>query len=67
MTDEETAATLSAFARQLEPGSAGERGTDIAKARGWLDPMGRPTAEGRELIDELGGQDRTRSVFRTVL
>ncbi|WGH78045.1 hypothetical protein [Jannaschia ovalis] len=35
-----------------------------ARRRGWLDDKGEPTADGRKLIDSLGDQDGTRTVFR---
>ena len=38
----------------------------FAKERGWLDDQGNPTADGRELVEALSGQDGTRSAFRNV-
>lgn len=50
-----------ALSRQM---TRGGRPVDHAKRRGWLDESGRPTKEGRKLVDAMGDQSGTRTVFR---
>lgn len=37
---------------------------DFAKERGWVDPVGRLTDEGSELLQAMAEQSAARSVFR---
>lgn len=66
-TAAETATMILAFAKQLDGETATQSEFEIARARNWLDADGNPTAEGEALIEALDEQDKTRSVFRTVL
>ncbi|TCP61947.1 hypothetical protein EV663_103133 [Rhodovulum bhavnagarense] len=43
---------------------AAERVEHAALGLGWLDAHGRPTADGRALIEALYTQETTRSVYR---
>ncbi|MEJ6389667.1 hypothetical protein [Gymnodinialimonas ulvae] len=36
----------------------------IAQRRNWLDASGNPTQDGQHLLEALGDQDATRTVFR---
>ena len=64
MSNEDLATRIIAFVRHC-----GHPANPFAAAchRGWIDGAGRPTAAGRSLIEALGQQEGTRSVFRLVL
>lgn len=55
MSNEELKAHIVTFASQC--GNAANP-TSAARARGWIDEHGRPTHEGRALIDALREQNR---------
>jgi hypothetical protein len=62
MSQEELATRIVGFAHHCGDAALGpER---AARLRGWLDPHGMPTEDGRALIRALRDQDATRSVFR---
>ncbi|MEX5729257.1 hypothetical protein Ga0609869_002610 [Rhodovulum iodosum] len=41
-----------------------ERPDQAARGRGWVDAWGRPTEDGRDLIDAMQDQESTRGVYR---
>lgn len=43
-----------------------ERPDEAAQGRGWVDAWGRPTEDGRDLIDAMHAQETTRGVYRMV-
>jgi hypothetical protein len=51
-----------AFASQV--GRAETPPEEKARRRGWLDAEGAPTDQGLELLESLGDQRSTRTVFR---
>ena len=65
MTDDEqqTRDRILAFATQV--GSSETAPEETARKRGWLDGEGRPTEEGVKLLESLGDQVGTRSVYRS--
>ena len=61
MTDDDLKSQILTFAEHV---GASDDAETVAKRRGWLDDAGEPTEEGREVIEALGDQDGTRTVFR---
>lgn len=62
MAEESLKDRIVAFATHV--GSSETSAEESARKRGWLDDKGEPTESGRELIDALGDQGNTRTVFR---
>ena len=53
MTEDALARKILKFVRQLDGGETDQRVLEAAVARRWLDARGRPTADGRRLVDEF--------------
>ncbi|MBN2906158.1 MAG: hypothetical protein JXJ18_05580 [Rhodobacteraceae bacterium] len=64
MSNDDIVSRILGFTRFLT--HAAERLDQAALGRGWLDAHGRPTEDGRALIEALRGQDATRSIYRMV-
>ncbi|QFU07774.1 hypothetical protein PARPLA_02061 [Rhodobacteraceae bacterium THAF1] len=64
MTDDqsETRARILAVAGQM--GNPATPAEQTATSRGWLDADGTPTDDGRDMLEAMGEQTGTRSVFR---
>jgi hypothetical protein len=67
MSDHLISQALLAWEHFLSGTGFGEPARAAAQKRGWLDQDGRPTAEGRRLIEALIEQKEQRSVFRNLI
>jgi len=67
MSDHLISQALLAWEHFLSGAGFGEPARGAAQKRGWLDQDGRPTAEGRRLIEALIEQKEQRSVFRNLI
>jgi hypothetical protein len=52
------------FAGQLSGQSRANDARRVAQDKGWLDPSGRLTRAGAELLEAFRDQSHTRTVFR---
>lgn len=64
MSDDQIASCILAFATHLAARPGGEAAEGVARDRAWLDQSGRPTPEGRRLLDALLAQRETRGTYR---
>ncbi len=64
--DGDVAHKILAVAEHLKDGEPPRPAFDVARERGWIDPEGEPTKDGRDLVAALGEQAGTRTVFRNV-
>jgi hypothetical protein len=55
-----------AFSRQFVQEPEEPTSEVVARRRHWLDAEGRPTRQGRELLQELEKQTGTRSIYRNM-
>lgn len=53
-----------AFAEKLTSEEGENSAEAIARRRDWIDPDGRPTDDGRDLLRALRDQEGTRGAFR---
>ena len=67
MSDELISQALLAWEHFISGTRFGEPARAAAEKRGWLDRDGRPTEDGRRLIEALIAQKEQRSVFRNLI
>jgi hypothetical protein len=64
MTTEQQDARFRIIAFASQVGGAGTPPEEKARRRGWIDAQGVPTEEGLALLESIGDQAKTRTVFR---
>jgi hypothetical protein len=67
MSDQLISQALLAWEHFLSGAGFGEPARAAAQKRGWIDQDGRPTMDGRRLIEALIEQKEQRSVFRNLI
>mgnify|MGYP005851911719 CR=1 FL=1 len=65
-SDNEIEHRILSLAAHLEDGDPSAAALEAARQRGWIDPAGTPTQDGRRLAAALAEQAGTRTVFRNV-
>ncbi|MFO1151671.1 MAG: hypothetical protein U1E62_25130 [Alsobacter sp.] len=66
MNDNPITQLILAFENYISQTGFGLETLRSAQSRGWLDPEGRPTDEGRRLCAALVSQVETRTAFRNI-
>ena len=64
MLDQNMSQALLAWENLLSGSGFGDVTNTAIRERGWIDQDGRPTEDGRRVIEALSGQNDQRSVFR---
>lgn len=67
MSDQIVAQALLAWENLLSGSGFGDNSLANAQKRGWIDENGRPTEDGRQLVEALIAQIEQRSVFRNLI